>query len=101
MADVSVTGARLDERPYHVAYLNKKIPCPAVKCRQNFCNDFFQVNGLQQHFRAKHCCVAFTEKHVQEAKRLLQLCHGNETKKFIENLSVSRRNLVIFAWNIL
>ena len=97
--DHCVNAMRLHERPFHAAYINEKIPCPLPQCRRDFRNDFFEVNRLVQHFRAKHSGVTFTDKHVDEAKCVLKSLHGEETKSHLEKLSAARRNLVstVFA----
>lgn len=82
------------DRQFHAAYLEGKLPCPHLSCRRELRNEFFQANGLSQHFRAKHSGETFEDKYINQARRLLRMSHGQETKNYLENMSAARRNQV-------
>ena len=46
-----------DKRPVHVAFLNKKLPCPHQFCSKNLI--FFEEGGLDHHMRAIHRFLTF------------------------------------------
>ena len=51
--------ANLKNRPFHQAYLVKKLPCPHVHCTAQLVGAFFEETGLVQHYRAKHAVDYF------------------------------------------
>ena len=90
MADFNQNG-NFENRPFHVAYLGSKLPCPHISCRGEAGNTFFEEKGLAQHFRAKHVAVHFDEaKYTKEAWRLFKFLHGQETKQHLERLAAER-----------
>ena len=90
MADSNQNG-NFENRPFHVAYLGSKLPCPHISCRGEAGNAFFEEKGLAQHFRAKHVAVHFDEaKYTKEAWRLFKFLHGQETKQHLERLAAER-----------
>ena len=46
--------ANLENRPFHQAYLVKKLPWSHVHCTAQLGGSFFEETGLVQHYRAKH-----------------------------------------------
>ena len=44
----------LENRPFHRAYLSRKLTCPHILCRGKLGLSFFEETGLAQHFRVKH-----------------------------------------------
>ena len=58
MADVLMAEHReisnLENRPFHRAYLVRKLPCPHVHCTAQLGEAFFEETGLVQHYRVKH-----------------------------------------------
>ncbi|CAB3990761.1 DNA helicase [Paramuricea clavata] len=84
MAEETMAGIALnfnsEMRPFDDAFTDRKLPCPHRSCRSETEKAFFQ--DLAQHYRIKHRELAFNkEKHTQEARRLFNLFHGNETKQ--------------------
>ena len=61
MADASMADfiqtENFENRPFHVDYINKKLPSPHTFCRGEDGKVFFEEKGLAQHFRAKHAGV--------------------------------------------
>ena len=53
MADFIQTR-NIENRPFHRACINRKLPCPHISCRGEAGKVFFEEKGLAQHFRAKH-----------------------------------------------
>ena len=53
MAD-SIQTENFGSRPFHRAYINRKLPCPHISCKGEAGKVFFEEKGLAQHFRAKH-----------------------------------------------
>ena len=41
--------SNLENRPFHRAYLVKKLPCPHVHCTAQLGGAFFEETGLVQH----------------------------------------------------
>ena len=41
----------LENRPFHRAYLSRKLPCPHILCRAELGRAFFEETGLVQHVR--------------------------------------------------
>ncbi|KAJ7376891.1 hypothetical protein OS493_031770 [Desmophyllum pertusum] len=84
-------NANLENRPFHLAYLRRKLPCPHMSCRSEVGKVFFEEKGLAQHFRAKHVGIFFDEeKYTREAWRLFKFLHGQETKQHLDRLSAER-----------
>ena len=58
MADASMADfiqtENFENRPFHRACINRKLPCPNISCRGEAGKVFFEEKGLAQHFRAKH-----------------------------------------------
>ena len=52
----------LENRPFHRAYLSRKLPCPHILCRVELGRAFFEETGLVRHLRAKHVGVRFDKK---------------------------------------
>ena len=97
MAD-SIQTENFENRPFHRAYINRKLPCPHISCRGEAGKLFFEEKGLAQHFRAKHVGVFFDEeKFTQEAWRLFKFLHGQETKQHLERLTEGRLLQVCFV----
>ena len=80
----------LENRPFHRAYLSRKLPCPHILCRAELGRAFFEETGLVQHVRVKHAGVKCDEKFKREAWRLFRFKHGEETKNHVEWLSTRR-----------
>ena len=80
MAD-SIQTENYESRPFHRAYINRKLPCPHMSCRGEAGKVFFEEKGLAQHFRAKHVEVFDEEKFTREAWQLFKFLHGQETKQ--------------------
>ena len=89
MAD-SIQTENFESRPFHRAYINRKLPCPHISCRGDAGKVFFEEKGLAQHFRAKHVGVFHEEKFTREAWRLFKFLHGQETKQHLERLTAGR-----------
>ena len=80
----------LENRPFHRAYLSRKLPCPHILCRAELGRAFCEETGLVQHVRVKHAGVKCDEKFKREAWRLFRFKHGEETKNHSEWLSTRR-----------
>ena len=97
MADFIQTE-NFENRPFHLGYINKKLPCPHISCRGEDGKVCFEEKGLAQHFRAKHAGVFFDEeKFTREAWRLFKFLHGEETKQRLERLTAGRLRQVYFV----
>ena len=69
-------------RPFHRAYLDGKLPCPHILCKSNCGKVFFEEQGIAQHFRIKHRGIVFDEeKQLRDARRMFRFSHGAETKR--------------------
>ena len=94
MADeLMADGAEIlnfENRPFHRAYLSRKLPCPHILCRAELGRAFCEETGLVQHVRVKHAGVKCDEKFKREAWRLFRFKHGEETKNHLEWLSTRR-----------
>ena len=89
--------SNFENRPFHHAYLDRKLPCPHISCRNEAGKVFFQEIRLAQHFRVKHAAVSFDEeKYNREAWRMFKLFHGEETKRHLDWLSAERLLQVCF-----
>ena len=53
MADFIQTET-FENRPFHLGYINKKLPCPHISCRGEDGKVFFEKKGLAQHFRVRN-----------------------------------------------
>ena len=42
--------SNLENRPFHRAYIGRKLPCPHVLCRAELGKEFFEEKGLARHF---------------------------------------------------
>ena len=71
--------SNLENKPFHRAYIGRKLPCPHVLCLPELGKAFFEEKGLAQHFRAKHPEVKFEEKLERQAWRLFRVKHGEDT----------------------
>ena len=115
MADLLMAEDReisnLENRPFHRAYLIRKLPCPHVHCTAQLGEAFFEKTGLVQHYRVKHTADrirCYDEKIEQQAWRLFRVKHGEETMRHVEWLSTFRRGEVCkiyycthyLTWNI-
>ena len=83
-----------ENRPFHRAYLVKKLPCPHVHCTAQLGGAFFEETGLVQHYRAKHTADRFRcydKKNERQAWRLFRVKHGKETMQHVEWLSTFRQ----------
>ena len=89
MAD-SIQTENFESRPFHRAYINRKLPCPHISCRGETGKEFFEEKGLAQHFRAKHVGVLDEEKFTREVWRSFKFLHGQETKQHLERLTAGR-----------
>lgn len=69
------------KRPVHVAFLNKKLPCPHQFCLNN--HIFFEEGGLDHHMRAIHRTKSNNED-MKAARRLLNKLHGEETARCLK-----------------
>ena len=49
MADFIQTE-NFENRPFHLGYINKKLPCPHISCGGEDGKVFFEEKGLAQHF---------------------------------------------------
>ncbi|CAB4028714.1 Hypothetical predicted protein [Paramuricea clavata] len=105
MVEETMAGIALnfnsEMRPFNDAFTDGKLPCPHRSCRSETGKAFFQ--DLAQHYRIKHRELAFNkEKHTQEARRLFNLFHGNETKQYLARV-FSKRSLQvnIFGFNLI
>ena len=97
MADASMAEF-IENRPFHLGYINKKLSCPRISCRGEDGKVFFEEKGLAQHFRAKHAGVFFDEEEfTREAWRLFKFLHGEETKQHLERLTAGRLRQVYFV----
>ena len=97
MADFIRTES-FENRPFHLGYINKKLPCPHISCRGEDGKVCFEEKGLAQHFRAKHAGVFFDgEKFTREAWRLFKFLHGEETKQHLERLTAGLLRKVYFV----
>ncbi|KAL9977737.1 hypothetical protein ACROYT_G015175 [Oculina patagonica] len=88
--------SNLEIKPFHRAYLDKKLPCPHVSCAAQLGGSlFYEETGLAQHYRTKHAADRIgrlrDENIERQAWRLLRLKHGEETMKHVEWLSTFRR----------
>ena len=72
-------------RPVHVAFLQHKVPCPHAFCKRNVC--FYKEDGLDHHFPAG-------KDERREAKKRLQILHGEETIKCLKKFSDLRATQV-------
>ena len=102
MADASMADfiqtENFENRPFHLGYINKKLPCPHISCRGEDGKVFFEEKGLAQHFRAKHAGVFFDEENfTREAWRLFKFCTGKKTKQHLERLTAGRLRQVYFV----
>ena len=78
-------------RPFHRAYLDGKLPCPHILCKSNCGKVFFEEQGIAQHFRIKHRGIVLDEeKQLRDARRMFRFSHGEETKRYLEILSNER-----------
>ena len=97
MADFIQTE-NFENRPFHLGYINKKLPCPHISCRGEDGKVFCEEKGLAQHFRAKQAGVFFDEeKFTWEAWRLFKFLHGEETKQRLERLTAGLLRQVYFV----
>ena len=79
-----------ENRPFHWAYLSRKLPCSHILCRAELGRAVFEETRLVQHVRVKHAGVKCDEKFEREAWRLFRFKHGEETKNHVEWLSTRR-----------
>ena len=81
------------ERPIHKAIRSGKILCPKGDCSEK--REFFQENGIAQHFRIKHK-QTFSIQDRKDSQRLSMRMHEQETrecvKKIFEYRSTKVRN---------
>ena len=85
-------------KPFHLGYINKKLPCSHILSRGEDGKVCFEEKGLAQHFRAKHAGVFFDgEKFTREAWRLFKFLHGEETKQRLERLTAGLLRQVYFV----
>ena len=59
----------LENRPFHRAYLSRKLPCPHILCRAELGRAFCEETGLVRHVRVKRAGVKCDEKFKREAWR--------------------------------
>ena len=57
-------------------FLKGKIPCPQISCEKD--PQFFERNGISQHFRVIHKCT-FMDLNLQESLALRRRLHAKET----------------------
>ena len=89
--------SNLENRPFHWAYLVKKLPCPHVHCTAQLGGELFEETGLEQHYWAKHTADHFRcydEKIKRQAWLLFRVKHGKETMQHVEWLSTFCRGKV-------
>ena len=97
MADFIQTE-NFKNRPSHLGYINKKLPCSHILSRGEDGKVCFEEKGLAQHFRPKHAGVFFNEeKFTWEAWRLFKFLHGEETKQRLERLTAGLLRQVYFV----
>ena len=93
MADASMADfiqtENFENRPFHLGYINKKLPCPHISCRDG--KVFFEEKGIAQHFRAKHVGVFF------DVAWQFKFLHGEETKQHLERLTAGCLHQVYFV----
>ena len=80
----------LENRAFHCAYLERKLPCPHVHCGAELGGVVFAESGLVQHYRVKHSAdhiKCLVESIKRQAWRLFRVKHGKETKQHIQWLS--------------
>ncbi len=77
--------SNLENRPFHRAYLDKKLPCPHVSCAAQLGGSFYEETGLAQYYRTNHAADRIgrlrDENIERQAWRLLRLKHGEETQQ--------------------
>ena len=78
-------------RPVHVAFLNKRVPCPHVFCKGKFL--FYKEDGLDHHYRTIHR-IPVEAKYIHGGKSLLRCLHGEETLKCLQEFSDLRSRQV-------
>lgn len=79
-------------QPVHVAFLNKKLPCPHQFRSKNLI--FFEESGLYHHMRA----ILRTKPSngdTKAARSLLNKMHGNETSRCLKELFHLRSQVLL------
>jgi hypothetical protein len=80
-----------DERPYHRAFLDDKLPCPHEVCEDNA--HCYAQDGLDHHYRTIHK-YPVTSADIKKAKSLMVEKHSNETLSCLKKLSVNNKSKV-------
>ena len=80
------------ERPVHVAFLDKKLPCPHSFCKDKSC--FYKEDGIDHHFRTVHR-KTITNEELREAQKNMKILHGDETLRCLKTFSNIRARQVI------
>ena len=84
----------LEERPYHKAFFENKLPCPHEGCLYKL---FFYVqDGLDHHYRTTHKCPV-TASDIKMAKSILVEKHSMETCKFLLRVTGHQIQLVGYS----
>ena len=87
-----------DKRPVHVAFLNKKLPCPHQFCSKNLI--FFEEGGLDHHMRAIHRTKS-SDEDMKATRSLRNKLHGEETARCLKEFFYLRSTQVLLHMNFL
>jgi hypothetical protein len=75
-AEISTNPFNYRRRPVHMAFLNKKLPCPHIFCAQNVA--LFEESGIEHHWRVIHNKKLNTDD-MHNAHKIMRKIHGEET----------------------
>ena len=90
-AEISTNPFNYRRRPVHMAFLNKKLPCPHIFCAQNVA--FFEESGIEHHWRVIHNKKLNTDD-MHNAHKFMRKIHGEETLRCLGELFCMRSTQV-------
>ena len=84
---------KMAERPFHDAFLAKRVPCEVCYRQKKEIKFFLHEGGADHHFRTMHK-QKFGEEMQRKCEELMKRKHGEETLVYIDTLMKSKAEKV-------